>query len=298
MTYPENHNQNAKTYVLYHANCFDGTGAAYAAWTRLGDENVEYLPVQYGSEPPEMEAGSNIYIVDFSYSKETLQAIRDRASTLVVLDHHKTAAEALEGFPGAIFDMKKSGAVLAWEYFQEGCLVPTLLEHIQDRDLWTWLLKDTKPIMAAMELYKSDFRMFDMLSPPALKRIGESKLQFDQLELDNAAKKCVITTFPRTQFRCAFLNANHLISEVGNRLSTDLDVDFSLSYFIDKSGDVIFSFRSIGGFDVSVLAKSWGGGGHRNASGARVPAHLAYVMLQDMYSSASPAVLQTTSEDA
>ena len=42
-----------KTLVLYHANCPDGFGAALAAWKHFGNE-AEYVPVQYGKEPPDV----------------------------------------------------------------------------------------------------------------------------------------------------------------------------------------------------------------------------------------------------
>lgn len=287
MSFRENHNLDAKSYVLYHANCFDGMGAAYAAWTLLGDSLTEYIPVQYGSEPPEMESGSNVYIVDFSYKKDVLDAIRAKSSNLVVLDHHKTAAEDLAGYPNAVFDMTKSGAILAWEYFCPKAGLPKILDHIQDRDLWTWKLDGTKEVMAAMELYKKDFRVLRDLDANALLSVGSAKLRFDEVELANSLKKAVIATFPGTEYRCAFLNCNNLVSEVGNKLATELPVDFSLSYFIDKTGDVVFSLRSIGDFNVSALAKLWGGGGHKNAAGAKIPSRKGYRLLQQLYASAS-----------
>ena len=35
--------------ILYHADCDDGFGAAYAAWLSLGD-SAEYQPVYYGDQ--------------------------------------------------------------------------------------------------------------------------------------------------------------------------------------------------------------------------------------------------------
>jgi len=40
---------NKEIVVLYHANCLDGFGAAYAAWKKFGD-TADYIPVQYGEE--------------------------------------------------------------------------------------------------------------------------------------------------------------------------------------------------------------------------------------------------------
>lgn len=38
-----------KPLVLYHANCADGFGAAFAAWLKLGDE-AEYVACSYGKQ--------------------------------------------------------------------------------------------------------------------------------------------------------------------------------------------------------------------------------------------------------
>ena len=290
MTFFESHKPYEKTYVLYHANCFDGLGAAYAAWQGLGDSNTEYIPVQYGENPPQMEAGSNVYIVDFSYKRDVLDSLRSTAANLVVLDHHKTAAEDLAGYPGAVFDMSKSGAVLSWEYFHPGSEVPVLLDYIQDRDLWTWQYPLTKPVMAAMELYKGDFRNFGKLDRNKLLQSGYAKLQFDELELEKAVKKALIVKYPNypgSTLACALLNTTSLISETGNKLCKELPVDFSLSFFVEKSGDIVFSFRSLEDFDVSALAKALGGGGHRNAAGARVSSAAGYALLGQLYSSAT-----------
>lgn len=281
----------AKNYVLYHAGCFDGSGAAYAAWRALGDTDTAYIPVQYGEAPPEMDSGSNIYIVDFSYPKDVLTGLLDASEKLVVLDHHKTAKEALEGFPGAVFDMDKSGAVLAWEYFHKDAPIPLLLEAIQDRDLWRWQIEVTKPLTSYLRLVK-DFRQYDdlVLSPSSMceaVRGGQVKNQFDDMEIEAALKKTIITGYPMGQdkplARCGFINTTILVSEIGNAICTKLPVEFSLSYFVEKSGDVVFSFRSVGDYDVSVLAKQLGGGGHKNAAGARVESEAGMRLLAQLY---------------
>ena len=68
---------------------------------------------------------------------------------LLVLDHHITAEKALAGLPYAYFDLKKSGAVLAWEWAHDHP-VPWILEYIQDKDLWTWALPLSREINAAI----------------------------------------------------------------------------------------------------------------------------------------------------
>jgi len=46
---------------------------------------------------------------------------------------------------------------------------------------------------------------------------------------------------------------------------------FSVGWFVRSDGLFQYSLRSRGDFDVSELAKLWGGGGHKAAAGFEVP---------------------------
>ena len=54
-------------YVLYHAGCNDGFGAAWIAHKHLGDaqdgRRVRYLPQSYGGEPPRMGPDRGMYFI-------------------------------------------------------------------------------------------------------------------------------------------------------------------------------------------------------------------------------------------
>lgn len=59
---------------IYHGpGCLDGFGAAWAVWSRWGDD-VEYRAANYGQAPPDV-TGKAVLIVDFSYPLETLRAM-------------------------------------------------------------------------------------------------------------------------------------------------------------------------------------------------------------------------------
>ena len=118
------------TLILYHAECADGFGAAWAIWRRYPD--AEYRPVKHGEAPPTNLAGHHIVMVDFSYNRSTLEAMAKDAASLVVLDHHITAEQALADLPYAYFDLNKSGAVLGWEWAHDEP-APWLLRYIQDK---------------------------------------------------------------------------------------------------------------------------------------------------------------------
>lgn len=88
-------------FVIYHYACQDGFGAAWAAHQRIGDTSpkgveIQYVSAKYGSEPPDV-TGRHVAIVDFCYEREQLDAMVEKAASLVVLDHHKSNRERLEG---------------------------------------------------------------------------------------------------------------------------------------------------------------------------------------------------------
>lgn len=102
-----------KPLVIYHANCADGFGAAFAAWTGLGDE-AEYVPMQYGKEDESfwrLEDGQfdsefqilnrEIYILDFSFSKWVMEGLFSLAKCVVWLDHHASSRVMAEEFCNA-----------------------------------------------------------------------------------------------------------------------------------------------------------------------------------------------------
>lgn len=89
---------SGRALVLYHANCWDGFCAAWVARKAMPD--AEFIPVQYGQDPPEQAGDKDrrLFLVDFSYQRNVmfrLGALHRQGMT--VLDHHKTAQAALEG---------------------------------------------------------------------------------------------------------------------------------------------------------------------------------------------------------
>ncbi|WP_199245523.1 hypothetical protein [[Phormidium] sp. ETS-05] len=72
------------TYILYHGHCYDGFGAAWAAWKALGDNDAQYIGVNYGEPQPEIPDDAAIFIVDFSYPRDVLIELKERSSSLLV----------------------------------------------------------------------------------------------------------------------------------------------------------------------------------------------------------------------
>lgn len=260
-----------KIYVLYHANCADGLGSKFAAWKKFGD-NATYIPVNYKEPMPEIEDGSEVYILDFSYSRGELDSLNARVSKLQVLDHHKTAEEALKNLDYAYFDMKKSGAVLSWEYFHPNTPVPDLLLHIEDRDLWNWKRPGTREVLNALKMVRDDFEKWEALAAePITDEFKEKWKGISDYEDDYVASQCKKARFCWIGGeKIALFNTTLLVSEIGSRLCDTTDIKYAIGYFIRDDGAVVISFRSRGDYDVTPHAIKYGGGGHKNASGAIV----------------------------
>lgn len=287
---------NDKVYVLYHASCLDGSGARYAAEKRFG-EDATYCPVQYGRAMPKIEDNSIVYILDFSYSKAILEKLKSRVKELVVLDHHKTAQEDLKDLPYAVFDMDKSGAVLAWEYFHPGVPVPKLLQMVQDRDLWKFTLEDTRAVAAGFTRRQKIFADWDRACSDStigryfldtIKKEGMAILEYEADLVKSAVGHTVVIDY--YGYKVGMVNATAVISDIGHGIYTDpaLKVDYSISFFVDTIGKhVVLSFRSKGDMDVGAIAKGLKGGGHKNASGARVSLKYLEKMMNNKFAGGS-----------
>lgn len=266
----------SKIYVIHHFPCTDGLGAKYAAWRKFGD-SATYIPANYGQPVPELESGSEVYIADFSYPKEVLRAWHGSMSKLQVLDHHVSAQRDLDGEPYAIFDMEKSGAVLAWEYFHPGTRVPSLLEYIQDRDLWRWKLEGTRDVLNCLSIRKganeTDVSHWDSFSTHtgAMKEAGVNVSAFQDQQLESLTREGTFKQITFMGYKAIVINSNFLTSEIGSKFARYPDIDLAIVWQVNAEGNVNLSLRGNNRVDVSVLAKQLGGGGHANAAGARVP---------------------------
>ena len=261
--------------ILYHAECDDGFGAAYAAWLSLGD-SAEYQPVTYGDRIVlDRLTGRQIYILDFSFPPDVLGDMAQHAAKIVLLDHHKSAAAQWTHIEPASnvelhFDMDRSGAQMAWDYFHADSARPPLIDHIGDRDLWRFTMADTKAFCAGLSLIPTSFESWQGASahPEALITKGRTVLEVLQRQIDSALRK-ELRPVTLCGHQGLATNAISNTSELGQAIAKRSGT-FSLTFFI-KGDEAICSLRSIAPFDVSTIATYYGGGGHAQASGFSVP---------------------------
>lgn len=261
------------TYILYHKNCLDGFGAALAAYTVFAGE-ATYIPVDYQRDPPEMPAGSQVYILDFAYPRPVMEALLERHHRVILLDHHQTAAEELLGLRGTLFDLNRSGATLAWQYFHPDEPLPRLFRYLQDRDLWRWEYGRTAPITAALGAIGFDsladwlpYLNEDNLSE--LETMGAAILKANHQMVKQLVSESYLGILPGRQQPMPMANTSVLVSETCHALLNEgryRTYPMAAAWF-QGSDRVYYSLRSRQGFDCSEIARGYGGGGHPQASG-------------------------------
>lgn len=259
------------TICIYHGNCADGFGAAWVVRKALGE--IEFHPGMYQEPPPDV-TGKDVVLVDFSYKRSVLLEMASQASSILILDHHKSALEDLIDLPSNVttrFDMSHSGAMLTWEYFFPDQPTPKLIEHIEDRDLWRFALPGTREIQANVFSYPYDFAVWDrlMLEDVTILEVGgiaiERKHHKDIDELVGVTKRRMVIS----GYNVPVANLPYTLSSDAGHLMAQGE-PFAACYW-DTPGGRVFSLRSEdAGLDVQAIAVRYGGGGHPHAAGFRM----------------------------
>lgn len=285
-----------KKLIIYHGNCPDGFAAAFVFWSRFGTIDTAYYEGVYGNKPPiELATNRDVFILDFSYPLEDMLAIQKVSNRLTVLDHHETAERILKTLKPRdldciYFDMKHSGAVLAYNYLcnvsNNETNVPWFYRLVEDRDLWKKKYgQDTDFVYKTILSYPFDFEIWwDKLKPFAndiQNLIDEGKVidrYYQQMiktsVLPNASLMFIVVEKNGEEKnwkleRVPVVNCNYCFSsDALNILARDHP--FAASYYRLKSGDYLFSLRSHkNGMAVNKIAEIYGGGGHVHAAGFR-----------------------------
>jgi len=256
---------------IYHGNCADGFGAAWVVRKALGE--IAFHAATYQEPPPDV-TNKDVVLVDFSYKRPVLLEMAGKASSILILDHHKTAVDDLVDLPANVtakFDMGRSGSMMTWEHFFPGEAPPPLLLHIEDRDLWRFALKNTRQIQANVFSFPYDFDVWDTLmaaDPATLAAEGEA---IERKHLKDIRELLGVTTRDMIigGYRVPVANLPYTMSsDAGHEMAKGRP--FAACYWDTPDGRV-FSLRSNDeGIDVAEVAKQYGGGGHRNASGFKV----------------------------
>lgn len=214
-----------------------------------------------------------VYLLDLHLSRFAISNIKMLTTSLVVIDHHESAANWLADM-GHPQDTTRASCIQTWEEMLG--YVPEIIEYVGRRDVWDWSLPYTDEVNSYLQILANDFATWYSLLDELdnghvemqdLINIGEAIVLARQ-----TAVNFMLTTTSLGEFDIynyvPMCNATYYHSEVGHALlDRHPTAPFVLLYSV--SGNKIkFSFRSEDHReDVSKLAVKYGGGGHRNAAG-------------------------------
>lgn len=286
--------------IIYHSPCPDGFTAAWIAkefFERDPTAHVEFIAGSYsnGTQIVPNVFEKRVYMLDFSYPRRVMEDIAMQADEVIILDHHVSAQEDVmplieSGMVQGIFDMNRSGAMIAWEYFNPDVEPPALVKYVQDRDLWEFDLLHSREITMAIYSYDYTFENWDFLageigcvqemlrgsvSDSHNAQFLNAAIAMYRLHMKNVRE--IITPGSELQLKigCHIVPAYNANNCFGSDLCgavIDAGSQPIVAYFwINGQGQYIFGLRSaLDGPDVAKIAASYGGGGHKHASGFRV----------------------------
>jgi oligoribonuclease NrnB/cAMP/cGMP phosphodiesterase (DHH superfamily) len=188
----------------------------------------------------------------------------------------------------------KSGAMLAWEHFHPEEEVPHFIKWVDDRDRWQFKLEESEAFHAGMSSIKPwtfkkwEHIIVDYDRTNDIVSQGKAILTAKNQEVKSLAKyarEVVINPdevdfedriYPedgKEEFNVMYkglaVNSPLHMSEIGHELA-NVSGTFGLIWYLGKENRAKISLRSNGDYDVSAIAKIFGGGGHKNASGFEV----------------------------
>ena len=279
---------------LFTDSDLDGISCAVVANVVFGDENVDYEICGYGNvnekisaylENKEYADYDKTYITDISVSREIAEKINQCKKTFRLLDHHKTA-DFLNTYEWATVivqnkdDIKECGTSLLYQelYKEEaynGNELGNFVEMVRQYDTWEWKqaqndlpkkLNDIFGIIGYKDFidyysnnYYKSIEEFANMFPDKFMELLKYKRREIDLAIDEKLKKVKI----KGDYAIVLCDRKDLTSELGSKI---LDQFENINYvMLVYDGGV--ALRSVSDFDVSEIAKQYGGGGHKNAAG-------------------------------
>ena len=278
--------------VFYH-NDNDGKCAAFLFWQWAQDRGAtqeDFFEMNYdkiiGDLNIDIDRLEKVYFLDFHPNDEEEYAWIRRNFKLTIIDHHKTTGPHLQEMdekfffdpnPNNIIDESACGALLVWNhFFRISDEVPDFVALVDDWDRWQHKLEYTKEFNAGSlvydtspfgEFWQSLFNDFLVGRHPFNRYVdgviddGETILQYIEMR----SKELISSIGFMVEFegyKCYCLNQAQCNS-TWFESAPECDIWIPFSFNGDMWSVSLYSTT----VDVSEIAKKYGGGGHKKASG-------------------------------
>ncbi len=295
--------QSSPLIVVYHADCIDGAASAWTIAKALDDKNISYIPYDHADRAASedkiraaLAPGAEVYFADITPEKHFLNELLTSAQTVHILDHHKSAAEMLNGHHALnlkthIDPEAPSAAKMIWRYFFPAEKAPAVIDLISlmdgsgsglktPQDFAAAALVDSKDIDTTERAFKT-LRGLAKLSFNEMAKKGRPIAAEQEARIDRFLKNTSsveVQILPDTKpVSVPIVNGDvrffgRQISERLVDLGKKAGVNVAFIWTIQKTGTVSLSIRTDGEPDASKIAqhlcKTMGatGGGHKDAA--------------------------------
>lgn len=283
--------------VITHFPCSDGATSAGIISHYYEDSDIEFVKGDYANKDIDfyIEAvrGKDVFMADFSFKHNQMNAIISAAKSIVVLDHHVTAMNELQPFIDEnighqdistidealnntkaviMFDMERSGAMMTWDFFHPGKQYTPFVSMIGMIDLgdknfdhaeeFMWFSRSIPLTAEAHAVYIDNKDVGSMFEQGlAIWKFVKNRMEVLQEQSREGNMEGLSFKWVITDYLFASEMANSFVKE---------GYDMGVVIYFGKD-TVGISLRSREGIDVSQIAASMGGGGHKQAAGVNIP---------------------------
>jgi uncharacterized protein len=261
---------------FYHAADFDGRCSA--AIVKYFNPDCELIGINYGDEFPwyEIKFNETVYMLDFSLQPFIdMIKLRDRCN-LIWIDHHISAIKDMENSKLKFDGIQKDGigaCNLTWNYFSEN-KVPLSVKLLAEYDVWIhddertlpfqYGLKTEETIPNNLRLWKRLFEDENFVGNIIYK--GEYILKYVENENNIYCKSCSFET-ELEGYKCIAINKMITNSKMFDGYYDNKIHDIMLTFGFRNGSYTVSLYTDKESIDVSIIAKKYNGGGHKQAAG-------------------------------
>lgn len=278
---------------FYHAADLDGHCSG--AIVKRAYPECEMIGINYGdSFPWEQIKDETVFMVDFSLQPfSDMERLQQNVKSFIWIDHHKTALDEAEqhGFCVDGEQIVGIGACqLTWEYLNPGKLLPIAVYLLSKYDVWNH--DDSRALP-----FQYGFRMFENTLPENQElweeflnsrastydkvcdvvRIGNIVLKYEQQQNEKYCKTYAfetrLTDITGRVYHAVCVNKGFTNSKVFDSVYDSSRHDLMITFCRLKPPAhkwTVSLYSDKAEIDCGVIARGFGGGGHKGAAGMQV----------------------------
>jgi len=263
---------------IYHSA--DSDGKCSGAIVKNKFPECELIGMNYGESFPfdKIKKDEVVYMVDFVFQPFSLMDdILKITPNLIWIDHHISAIKEYEASGLKIEGLREVGKAaceLTWMYLYQTQDVPYCVKLLSLYDIWNhtdpnvldfqnglWL-ENTYP---DSPIWKDIFDSEPSFYNPILEN-GKIILRYRTLEDTRYVKSCSFEA-EFEGYKCIVVNKMYTSSKVFDSIWDETKYDMMVIFGYRKGYWHVSLYSTKASVDVSILAKKYGGGGHKGAGG-------------------------------